>query len=381
MSVAEDDVEVDKPKKKPRKIHRMSRTDKAIAYLLLLGFVSIVLWPLTFFVIGPGEVGVLFRTLTVGTETRFVYPEGINIKWPWNRIYPYEVRIQKQDETVHGLAADGLRITSDISVLYYPKADNAGKLHRAIGPEYADRFVRPTAVEAVRSVIGKYDPHELYQVDMARLEREVMETIQSNTQDLIIFDQVIIRRIELPKEINQAISRKLTEEQNALAYEYVLEQARKEAERKRIDAIGYQTFYSIVADALTPQLLTWRGIEATVELSKSNNSKIVIVGGGKDQLPLILGSDIANQPNLPAPAPVNPQRYRLPDFDTLPQLFPNAPTSETDTLQDQETQQRPNENTSGENTSGGNSSDESTTAGETTPASSNENTEKTQTGN
>jgi regulator of protease activity HflC (stomatin/prohibitin superfamily) len=381
MSVAEDDVEVDKPKKKPRKIHRMSRTDKAIAYLLLLGFVSIVLWPLTFFVIGPGEVGVLFRTLTVGTETRFVYPEGINIKWPWNRIYPYEVRIQKQDETVHGLAADGLRITSDISVLYYPKADNAGKLHRAIGPEYADRFVRPTAVEAVRSVIGKYDPHELYQVDMARLEREVMETIQSNTQDLIIFDQVIIRRIELPKEINQAISRKLTEEQNALAYEYVLEQARKEAERKRIDAIGYQTFYSIVADALTPQLLTWRGIEATVELSKSNNSKIVIVGGGKDQLPLILGSDIANQPNLPAPAPVNPQRYRLPDFDTLPQLFPNAPTSETDTLQDQETQQRPNENTSGENTSGGNSSGESTTTGETTPASSNENTEKTQTGN
>ncbi|WP_370199062.1 prohibitin family protein [Roseibium sp.] len=376
MSVAEDDVEVGKPKKKPRKIHRMSRTDKAIAYLLLLGFVSIVLWPLTFFVIGPGEVGVLFRTLTVGTETRFVYPEGINIKWPWNRIYRYEVRIQKQDETVHGLAADGLRITSDISVLYYPKADNAGKLHRAIGPEYADRFVRPTAVEAVRSVIGKYDPHELYQVDMTRLEKEVMETIEANNQDLIVFDQVIIRRIELPKEINQAISRKLTEEQNALAYEYVLEQARKEAERKRIDAIGYQTFYSIVADALTPQLLTWRGIEATVELSKSNNSKIVIVGGGKDQLPLILGSDIANQPNLPAPAPVNPQRYRLPDFDNLPQLFPNAPTAEADTSQDQETQLRPDENSTGDSTSS-----ESTTSGETAPASNDQNTEKQQTDN
>ncbi len=376
MSVAEDDVEVGKPKKKPRKIHRMSRTDKAIAYLLLLGFVSIVLWPLTFFVIGPGEVGVLFRTLTVGTETRFVYPEGINTKWPWNRIYRYEVRIQKQDETVHGLAADGLRITSDISVLYYPKADNAGKLHRAIGPEYADRFVRPTAVEAVRSVIGKYDPHELYQVDMTRLEKEVMETIEANNQDLIVFDQVIIRRIELPKEINQAISRKLTEEQNALAYEYVLEQARKEAERKRIDAIGYQTFYSIVADALTPQLLTWRGIEATVELSKSNNSKIVIVGGGKDQLPLILGSDIANQPNLPAPAPVNPQRYRLPDFDNLPQLFPNAPTAEADTSQDQETQLRPDENSTGDSTSS-----ESTTSGETAPASNDQNTEKPQTDN
>ncbi len=373
MSVAEDDVEVGKPKKKPRKIHRMSRTDKAIAYLLLLGFVTIVLWPLMFFVIGPGEVGVLFRTLTIGTETRFVYPEGVNIKWPWNRIYRYEVRIQKQDETVHGLAADGLRITSDISVLYHPKADNAGKLHQAIGPDYANRFVRPTAVEAVRSVIGKYDPHELYQVDLTRLEREVMDTIRANNQDLVVFDQIIIRRIELPKEINQAISRKLTEEQNALAYEYVLEQARKEAERKRIDAIGYQTFYSIVADALTPQLLTWRGIEATVELSKSNNSKIVIVGGGKDQLPLILGSDIANQPNLPAPAPVNPQRYRLPDFDNLPQLFPNAPTAEADTSQDQETQLRPDENSTGDNTSS-----DSSASGETAPASNDQNTAKPQ---
>ncbi|WP_428687273.1 prohibitin family protein [Roseibium sp.] len=375
MSVAEDEVEAKVPKGKPRKIHRMSRTDKAIAYLLLLGFLAIVLWPLTFFVIGPGEVGVLFRTLTTGTETRFVYTEGINIKWPWNRIYRYEVRVQKQDDIVHGLASDGLRITTDISILYHPNANNAGKLHRTIGPEYADRYVRPKAIEAVRSVIGKYDPHELYQVDLSRLETEVMQTIGSNRQDLVNFNRIILRRIQLPKALNQAISRKLTEEQNALAYEYVLEQARKEAERKRIDAIGYQTFYSIVADALTPQLLTWRGIEATVELAQSNNSKIVIVGSGKDQLPLILGSDIANQPDLPAPAPVNPQRYRLPDFNSLPKLFPTARASETETgtgtgtgtEDDQETR----ETTSEEETASTNSASPSAE----------EDTEKPQTGN
>ena len=94
--------------------------------------------------------------------------------------------------------------------------------------------------------------------------------------------------------MNDAINEKLTEEQRAQAYEFLITQAGREAERKRIEAIGIQTFYSIVANALTPQLLTWRGIEATVELSKSNNTKIVVVGGGKDQLPLILGSDIAN---------------------------------------------------------------------------------------
>ena len=323
MSVADDEVETKAAAGKPRKRHGLSRLDRTIAYLMLLGFAAILLWPLTFFIIGPGEVGVLFRTLTTGTDTSFVYTEGINVKWPWNRVYRYEVRVQKQDDTVHGLAADGLRITSDISVLFHPQAENAGKLHKAIGPEYAERFVRPTAIEAIRSVIGKYDPHELYQVDLTRLETEVMQAIASNKQDMIVFEQVILRRIQLPKELNQAISRKLTEEQNALAYDYVLEQARKEAERKRIDAIGYQTFYSIVADALTPQLLTWRGIEATVELAQSNNSKIVIVGSGEDQLPLILGSDIAKQPDLPAPAPVDPNRYRLPDFATLPKLFPD----------------------------------------------------------
>lgn len=359
MSVAEDEVEAKAAAKKPRKTHRLSRTDKVIAYLLLLGFAAILLWPLTFFIIGPGEVGVLFRTLTVGTETKFVFPEGINAKWPWNRIYRYEVRVQKLDDTVHGLSADGLRITSEISILYHPIAENAGKLHKAIGPDYAERFVRPTAIEAVRSVIGKYDPHELYQVDMTKLEAEVMEVIATSKQDLIFFEQVIIKRIQLPKELNQAISRKLTEEQNALAYEYVLEQARKEAERKRIDAIGYQTFYSIVADALTPQLLTWRGIEATVELAQSSNSKIVIVGSGKDQLPLILGSDIAKQPDLPAPAAVNPQRYRLPDFNSLPKLFPSAtppledtPASDEDSLneaaEDDSTQTAPSEGAAAE---------------------------------
>jgi len=118
----------------------------------------------------------------------------------------------------------------------------------------------------------------------------------------------------------------LTEEQNAQAYDYLIAQAEKEASRKRIEAIGIQTFYSIVANALSPQLLTWRGIEATVQLARSPNSKVVIIGGNKDQLPLILGSDIANQPNLPAPLAVNPNANPLPNFDDLPSMFPDMRT-------------------------------------------------------
>jgi hypothetical protein len=141
------------------------------------------------------------------------------------------------------------------------------------------------------------------------------------TDDIEYLD-VIIRDLRLPPNLNAAITRKLSEEQIAEAFEYILQQARQEAERLRIEAIGIQTFYSIVADALSPQLLTWRGIEATVQIARSNNAKVVIVGGGKDQLPLILGSDIATQPDVPIPPAVDPGDHRLPDFDDLPLIFP-----------------------------------------------------------
>ena len=117
----------------------------------------------------------------------------------------------------------------------------------------------------------------------------------------------------------------LTQEQIAQTYKFRLEAEEREAERKRIEAIGIKTFYAIVSDALTPALLTWRGIEATVELAHSSNSKIVIVGGGKDQLPLILGSDIAAvPPSTPLPQVPSAKEPALPDINALPPLFPNA---------------------------------------------------------
>jgi hypothetical protein len=161
-------------------------------------------------------------------------------------------------------------------------------------------------------------------MDLGTIEDVILGELRSKKQNLIVYEAVVVKDISLPAPLNQAITNKLTQEQNALAYDYVLQREKKEADRKRIEAIGYQTFYSIVADALTPQLLTWKGIDATVQLSRSNNSKIVIVGSGKDQLPLILGSDISKQPDLPAPSPVNPSEFKLPDLNTLPPMFDDS---------------------------------------------------------
>jgi regulator of protease activity HflC (stomatin/prohibitin superfamily) len=304
--------------------YRLTGGEKFIAVMLALGVLILALVPFVFFLMLPGEVGVLYRVFAGGTQTNFVYPEGLGVKLPWDRIYHYSVRVQARDEDVHALAMDGLSVQMKITVLFHPIPNAAGRLHKEIGTEYAERVVRPVAIGAVRDIVGKYDPHEIYRRNVDDMEQEILAAVRSSPAalGLIEFTRVVIRELSLPPTLDEAITRKLTEEQYAQTYEYLIDQTRWEAERKRIEAIGIQTFYSIVANALTPQLLTWRGIEATVQLARSNNAKVVIVGSGKDQLPLILGSDVANQPALPAPTPVNPDSSQLPSLDDLPPLFP-----------------------------------------------------------
>lgn len=301
----------------------MRRSDKVIATILLGGFIALILSPFTFFAIHPGQVGVLYHLFGGGTVTNFVYTEGVGVKWPWNTIYRYEVRTQALHETVHALASDGLSVEMDATVLFHPIPHEAGRLHKEVGPDYAERIVRPIVIEAVRDIIGKYGPHELYRFTVDSLEQQVLSHLKAAPLGLIHYDGVVLRKIVLPKSLNDAITNKLTEEQNAHTYDFLIVQAEKEAARKRVEAIGIQTFYSIVANALSPQLLTWRGIEATVQIARSPNSKVVIVGGSKDQLPLILGSDISQQPSLPAPPAIDPDGNKLPNFEALPSLFPN----------------------------------------------------------
>jgi regulator of protease activity HflC (stomatin/prohibitin superfamily) len=309
---------------KPERRYSLSRLDKVVAVLLALGLFCLLLWPFTLFAVPSGRVGVIYHLLTYGTETKYVYDEGLGIKWPWDRIYLYDVRTQALDQSVYGLAVDGLSIKINVTVLFHPYQDKVGVLHKSIGQNYAEYLVRPAAIEAVRGVVGQYGPYDLFRINADVLQEAILIHLRPAGRDLIDFTDVIVRQIDFPPQLNAAITKKLTEQQNAETYRFILEQARQQAEQERIRAIGLQTFYSIVANALTPQLLTWRGIEATVQIAKSNNTKIVIVGGGKDQLPLILGNDIAQQPNLPAPGPVDPTAHELPSFQNLPSLFPGG---------------------------------------------------------
>jgi prohibitin 2 len=295
---------------------------------LVIGFLLLVFWRYIFVTILPGHVGVLYSWFFDGIQVGSVYGEGLAIKLPWNRIYIIETRVRVVDHEMVALSAEGMPVQTSFSVLFRVKPEMAGYLLKEIGPDYQQRVVDPVAFSTVRTAISRHASQEFYTESFDHLEDDVAELLaKAPYRDIVVFERLVVRQIELPKAVTDSINEKLMQEQLTAAYGFRLERERQEAERRRIEAIGIQNFYSVVSSALTPNLLTWRGIEATVELSRSPNSKIVIVGSGEDQLPLILGSDIHNLPAAAPTQPVHPDQVPEIDWPSLPSLFPRQSDS------------------------------------------------------
>ncbi|MFT5595345.1 MAG: prohibitin 1, partial [Flammeovirgaceae bacterium] len=143
-----------------------------------------------------------------------------------------------------------------------------------------------------RKVIGRYDPEELYSSKRDVIQEEIFTDVKNRLKDKNIYlDAILIRGIELPPNIKMAIEKKLKQEQESQEYEFKIEKEKKEAERKRIEAQGIKDFQDIVSEGISDKLLRWKGIEATLSLAQSPNSKVVVIGQGDDGLPLILGGN------------------------------------------------------------------------------------------
>lgn len=264
----------------------------AVTSLIVL-FAIVFFWRHIVHTVNPGEAAVSWRRFS-GTEIDRIFLEGTHFILPWNKIYIYDLRVQKVDTKVPVLSTDGLEINIDVTIRYRPEQRTLPQLHQEIGPEYAERIVIPHVVSAVREVFGKYRPEQLYTLRTDDVHDQLVTRASKGTRDrFVMIDDVIISRIELPESVQKAIQAKLAQEQEALAYEYRLVTEQREAERKKIEATGISEFQKAVTPGITQQYLQWRGIEATLELAKSNNAKLVIVGG-KDGLPIILNTPDIN---------------------------------------------------------------------------------------
>ena len=263
---------------------------------LLLAFTFVFFWNAIVYTVRSGEGGVFWKRFS-GTQIDVIYQEGTHFILPWNKLFIYDLRIAKLDHTVPVLSTDGLEINVEVAIRFRPEPKTLPQLHQGVGPDYAERIVVPQVVSAVREVIGKYRPEQLYTLRTDDIHQQLLSRAAVQTREhFLVIDDVIIRRIELPQSVQTAIQQKLNQEQEALEYEYRITKEQREAERKRIEATGISEFQKAVTPGITPAYLQWKGIEATLALAKSENAKLVIVGG-RDGLPIIL-----NTPTIAEPA-------------------------------------------------------------------------------
>jgi regulator of protease activity HflC (stomatin/prohibitin superfamily) len=262
--------------------------------LLWLAIGTIALFSLPslgcFRTIDSGRAGVVWK-LFGGTQPD-VLGEGVHLFAPWNRLTRYDVRTQDQKELLHVLTNNGLSVNIEASIRYRPLREELPRLHAEIGQGYYDVILAPVIRSEARKVGGRYVAEEIYSTRREVVEHEVFEETQRALAGKHIeLEAILIRDVDLPDNIKRAISEKLEEEQKALKMQFTLNRERQEAERKRIEAAGIADFQKIVATGISAELLRWKGIEATEKLAQSQNAKVVVIGSGKDGLPLILGGN------------------------------------------------------------------------------------------
>jgi prohibitin 1 len=255
------------------------------AFLLILVFSSRL-----FVKIESGEAGVQYD-LVKGLKVDRVYDQGLKIIAPWNRMFIYSTRIQEDRSVMEVLSANGLTIRAELSYRYRPFQEKIGYLHNEVGENYHERIIIPEIRSATREIIGKYLPEELYSSKRDSIQTEIFVLAAERIKGKYIeLDAVLIRDVGLPDKLKQAIERKLEQEQVSLEYEFRLTRAQKEAERQRIEAEGKAVANRLLSQSLTDKILRDKGIDATLKLAESPNSKVIVVGGS-DGLPLILGNN------------------------------------------------------------------------------------------
>lgn len=240
--------------------------------------------------IPSGHRGVFYYKFGDGTEMGKIYPEGFVWHLPWNSMFTYRTQVQEQKEDLTLLSSDGASIQMEVSILYRPQIDKLDSLQIELGPGYYNVAVAPSIRGIGRAVAGRYKPEEIYSTKREQVNSEILSQLQDAVASkYIIIENVLVRDVKIPAKISEAIDFKLTADQEAQKMQFTIVKERLEAERKRIEAQGIADFQQIVSAGITPSLLKWKGIEATLKIAESPNTKVVIVGNDAGSLPIILG--------------------------------------------------------------------------------------------
>ena len=219
--------------------------------------------------------------------------------------------LQSFTESYNAISSDGVSLTATIIVRFRLQRDAVPVLHQAIGPNYVQVLVQPGIGSLTRQVIAEYTAEQAYSTARQEIQDKIRSLVEERLSEkmmehageeegeesyrvsmstIFILYDVLVAGIELPAAIVTAINRKTEQYYIAEEYKFRVEREKRESERKKIEAEGIRDFQQIVSQGISDSYLRWRGIEATLQLSQSTNSKVVLIGSGKDGLPVILGN-------------------------------------------------------------------------------------------
>jgi regulator of protease activity HflC (stomatin/prohibitin superfamily) len=295
--------------------------------LLAALLMATILFPYIVITVPSGSVGVLWKRFNgydlycwcfVGRGTildpRELRDEGLHIIWPWDKLYIYSLRLQSSIQTYNAISKDGVNVTAQINVRFQLLHNYVAVLHKFIGPQYLASVVEPELGSRAREIIAQYTAQEVYtsrESIQTKIRADAQKSLSTHLNSLVqpeameqpdpkhyndflqnsiqLLDALVLG-IELPPEIVAAINRQTQQYYEIQEYKYRVEREAQESTRKQIEANGIAAFQRTVSEGISDSYLRWRGIEATLALAQSRNSKVVIIGSGKDGLPIILGN-------------------------------------------------------------------------------------------
>ena len=281
-----------------------SHLPSIVIYLMAATLVLVVLWPRILVTVPSGQVGVLWKRFDGGTvlDPSQLRDEGLHLILPWDKVFLYDLRLQSLTDTYNAISSDGVSLKATLNIRFQLRRDIIPVLHQVIGPEYT-KLLGPTIASRMRGVIAQYTAEQVYSTSRGEIEGKIRDsaidrlshsTVMKNAgvslEDGLVLYDTLLYGIDLPASIVQAIDRKTEQYYVAQEYQFRIERERRESERKAIEAQGIHDFQQVVSQGISDSYLRWRGVEATLQLAQSNNSKVVIIGGGRDGLPIILGN-------------------------------------------------------------------------------------------
>ena len=253
---------------------------------LVLAFLVLILILAGITSIPTGHVGVL--TL-FGKVTGEVLGEGIHLINPLKSVQKLSIQTQSLKESANTPSNEGLMLALDTSLLFHLDRTKAAQVYQTVGENYAEKIVEPTLRSAIRGSTSSHTANALYTNARELVQQQIQDELTTQLASRgIVVEAVLLRDVQLPAMLKSSIEAKQQAEQDALRMNFILQKEKQEAERKRIEAQGIADFQKIVAQGISPQLLEWKGIEATEKLATSSNAKVVIVGNSKNGLPLVL---------------------------------------------------------------------------------------------